>query len=535
MDKLLDKLKEIWAKIVSWWGAFTSKQRTAIVVMAVFVIFVFVGLYALLTSPNYTLLKQCDSTKEASQVTAILDEAGVKYKVSDDGLQIKVPKNDLSVANLSLGASGITSDPYSIESALSGSLTTTEADKKKKYELFLESQFENDFLVYFTAIKSAKVDIYLPDNDGTLLAKQEEAGAAIVLEIDGDFTSDNAAFLANAVATTLGCSNTNNIVIMDRSANLLFSGADDNSGPGAASSQLGVKNNAEELMNSNVKKVLQGTGVFGDVKVSTNLDIDFSSTTSTNHTYTPADGQSQGLLGEEKSYTSESQGGTSGVPGTDSNTEDSYYYSDNDYSSSTIEELYKKYLPNESIVSTEIPPGTIHYDKSSVAVSSVTYKIVSEDDVEAQGLLTGISWAEYQAANSERKPIEITDEMITLVSNATGIPQNNINIVAYEENFFVDSENKGINIADIIPIVLIAVILILLVVVVIKSMHQETVTEEPEEISVDSLLQSNPEETLDNIEVEESSETKKLIEKFVDENPEAVANLLRNWLNEDWS
>ena len=29
-------------------------------------------------------------------------------------------------------------------------------------------------------------------------------------------------------------------------------------------------------------------------------------------------------------------------------------------------------------------------------------------------------------------------------------------------------------------------------------------------------------------------ETRKLIEKFVDENPEAVANLLRNWLNEDW-
>ena len=39
---------------------------------------------------------------------------------------------------------------------------------------------------------------------------------------------------------------------------------------------------------------------------------------------------------------------------------------------------------------------------------------------------------------------------------------------------------------------------------------------------------------VDDIELEESSETKKLIEKFVDENPEAVANLLRNWLNEGW-
>ena len=56
----------------------------------------------------------------------------------------------------------------------------------------------------------------------------------------------------------------------------------------------------------------------------------------------------------------------------------------------------------------------------------------------------------------------------------------------------------------------------------------------PEELWVETLLQSNPEPVLDDIEAEQSSETKKLIEKFVDENPEAVANLLRNWLNEGW-
>ena len=31
-----------------------------------------------------------------------------------------------------------------------------------------------------------------------------------------------------------------------------------------------------------------------------------------------------------------------------------------------------------------------------------------------------------------------------------------------------------------------------------------------------------------------TGKTKKLIEKFVDENPEAVANLVRNWLNQEW-
>ena len=40
---------------------------------------------------------------------------------------------------------------------------------------------------------------------------------------------------------------------------------------------------------------------------------------------------------------------------------------------------------------------------------------------------------------------------------------------------------------------------------------------------------------LDEIEVKENLETKRQIDKFVDEKPEAVASLLRNWLaDEDW-
>lgn len=53
---------------------------------------------------------------------------------------------------------------------------------------------------------------------------------------------------------------------------------------------------------------------------------------------------------------------------------------------------------------------------------------------------------------------------------------------------------------------------------------------------VDSLLEQTAEnnEPLEDIGYNEKTETRLLIEKFVDENPEAAAQLLRNWLNEDW-
>ena len=40
---------------------------------------------------------------------------------------------------------------------------------------------------------------------------------------------------------------------------------------------------------------------------------------------------------------------------------------------------------------------------------------------------------------------------------------------------------------------------------------------------------------LEDIEFNEVSEVRRTIEKFVDEKPDAVAQLLRNWLNEDWN
>jgi flagellar M-ring protein FliF len=38
-----------------------------------------------------------------------------------------------------------------------------------------------------------------------------------------------------------------------------------------------------------------------------------------------------------------------------------------------------------------------------------------------------------------------------------------------------------------------------------------------------------------DINIEEQSELKKQIDKFVQQNPDAVAQLLRNWIADDWN
>ena len=42
------------------------------------------------------------------------------------------------------------------------------------------------------------------------------------------------------------------------------------------------------------------------------------------------------------------------------------------------------------------------------------------------------------------------------------------------------------------------------------------------------------EHQVEDIDLETKSEIRLMVEKFVDENPDASAQLLRNWLNEEW-
>ena len=127
--------------------------------------------------------------------------------------------------------------------------------------------------------------------------------------------------------------------------------------------------------------------------------------------------------------------------------------------------------------------------------------------------------------------------MLTLVSNATGIPTANISIVAYDVPIFQPEEGLSLspsNIAQIILIVLILALLLIVVLTTFKKNKEEEEVVEPE-LSVEDLLTTTQDhQNVEDIDLETKSEIRLMVEKFVDENPDASAQLLRNWLNEEW-
>ena len=146
-----------------------------------------------------------------------------------------------------------------------------------------------------------------------------------------------------------------------------------------------------------------------------------------------------------------------------------------------------------------------------------------------------MKFVELAASSSGQKK---DGKAIDNIAMGTGVAAGNISVVAYQRPYFQDKASGNIlsNVTFWLQILLAVVILGILVFVVIRSAVPLTVNETEPELSVEEMLATTREKqpAVDDIDMQEKSETRKAIEKFVDENPEAVALLLRNWLNEGW-
>ncbi|SFP90929.1 flagellar M-ring protein FliF [Lachnospiraceae bacterium XBB1006] len=537
MNNIQEKIKEIINRVIAWWKRFTTKQKILLGGLVSAVVIALVILAMVMTKPTYLTLVIADSTKEAASIKEILDsDSSIDYKIMDDDLTFKVNKKSETAAKYLLGTNKIKSEDYTIDDVVDGSFSQTEADKTKKYQIFLEKQLEED-LSAMENIESAKVNLSIPVDDGTILSRNEFTYASVALSLKKDLADGQAEGLAKFIATAVGDDSTEPITILDSEANVLFAGGDENSDAGVTSKQQGLEKSKENSMKNNIRSVLLGTNAYDNVEIGLKLVMDFTNKKTKDTQYSVADGRDEGYITSESNYENETKGGTSGIPGVSSNDSDtpSYVVDPNGTSSSTTTDSSINRALNKTETETIDRGGTVNYDDSKVAVTAITYKYYNEDALKKAGELKDKTFDEYVAEHSERTQLEVPEEYVALVADASGISEANIQMMAFEVPYFEYSSGSGRTVADYIEIALAVLIFALLGYVVFRSTRPDKVEEEEPELSVESLLESTKlEEKLEDIGYTEKSETRILIEKFVDEKPEAAASLLRNWLEEEW-
>lgn len=532
-----EQLQKIGNQILEWWKKFNTKQKALLISIVAVILLALAILAFVVGQPTMVPLVQCESAAQAGEVKELLDNDGtIKYELSQDGLTFYVDAKNEATASILLGQNSIPSQGFGIDSVFEGGFSSTEADKTKLYKVYLEEHFAEQ-LESLANVETASVTLDIPRDDGTILARDEESYAAVILSLSGEMGDDQAMGLAQYIATQLGNDSTDNVLILDSNSNVLFSGGDSSTTVGAASSQLSLQSKNENLVKSKVKDVMVGSSLYDQVEVAPKLSMNFDEEYEATREFYAPDGQTNGMIGKIDSYENETIGGVNGAaPGTDANGDDTtYVIEDGDYSSSTTTDTSTTYQNNERVTERTGAIGTIDYDASSIAIVAKNYVIYDEDTLKESGALDDMTFEEYIAANSEPVKIDVDQDYYTMVANATGFPVESISIIAYDEPIFQYSSG-GRTVSDYLQIILAVLILLLLGYVVFRSTRKDKTTEVEPELSVERLLESTKEsqEQLEDIGYTEKSETRQLIEKFVEENPEAAAALLRNWLNEEW-
>lgn len=531
----MDFFKGLPAKFLEFWNKYSSKQKTIILSVLAAVILTLVALVVLASRTKYVVLATFESTADTAAAKGYLEDSSTdfKYQISSDGLTLSVDEKQLSEARLVLGENGVSETAKEDYTWLfDNSFTTTDSERKLKSKITLQNTMATD-IRSIDGVKSASVRINLPDSSSTLFKSEEEASASILLTTTKELSEDSVEGIASYVANSLGNSNTDKIRIVDQTGQLLFEGGDTSSG--SVSSNNRIRNEVVSGIEANIRSLLV-SGIYDDAEVMANLDIQLDETYIERTEY---DTFQDGATGPKSSYylyTAENVDGIGGVVGTDANDEGipTYDIDDNNYGTSNIQVIKEGYETDKQVTTTKKAIGSINPSNSSVSIILTQYVEYDEEVLKEQGLLDNMTFAEFQAQNSDKVQVDVDESMTDIVSKATGIKNNSISIIAYQVPLFYPKETKSVNVANLLQLLLAILIVALLLFVVLKGMKTTEVTELEPELSVEALLATTKEnQSLEDIEFNEKTATRQRIEKFVEENPEAVASLLRNWLSDD--
>ncbi len=539
-----EKVKEIPEKFKVFWDKYTSKQKT-IVIAIICVVLIAIGVVAWLASrPTWSKFQVFDSVDDANTMTKALDDQSITWKASSDGKTIYVHQDDMTNALYAMSDNGLTDKGYTWDDAFNNSMSTTESEKDQKRVLALQSEIRQS-LIQYKFIDDANVFINVPESTYTVLSSDdaETAKTSITASIElndknkdllDDKTAETLAYwLANTVGTDV-----KNVIINDTDGKCIYNGnTSDGLGGVLTGGSTEYCNKLRNTIADNVTTLLIRCG-YDDAQVGTDgIQFDMNKIETLTKEYSVDDGREYGYPTNLYTYSSKGASGNGGTPGTDSNDSDTDYVNNSSSGTSNTVDVQKltDLLTNEKVQNIKQETPAIKLADSSLGIVVRKYTVYKEDDLKADGTLDKTTWDQFISQNNKISTTTVSTDEINLISAATGVSANKITVLAYNVPQFVSSTKSSNGISNYLMIILTVLIIALLIFVILRGASPLAAEDEEPELSVEQLLATTKEnQSLDDIEFSDKSETRKMIEKFVDENPEAVAQLLRNWLNDEW-
>lgn len=253
-------------------------------------------------------------TGDSAAIVQKLETMQVPYQVSADGMQIKVPTEQVGKLRMAMAAEGLPSGGgvgYEIFDKQNSFGTTAFVQNINQLRA-LEGELSRT-IATVQGVRAARVHLVLPQRE--LFAKESQpATASVFLTLRGStsLSREQIAAIQHLVAASVPQLKPGAISIIDNAGNLLARGSSDPN-DSAAGGQGGqdIRREFETRMTQQVEDLIGRTVGFGHVRASVSADMDFDRVVTNEEKFDP-EGQVARSTQTVTEKTSSSEGGGSG-------------------------------------------------------------------------------------------------------------------------------------------------------------------------------------------------------------------------------
>lgn len=274
-------LKDLAERLKSRWQGLNARQKTVYLLTGIPLLAVLVFLLNWVGKAEMAPLFTNLDAKDAAAIVERLKESQVNYELIDQGTTVLVPKKDLYELRLEMAASGIaTGGDMGWELFDQSKLGVTDFDRKLNYQRALQEELRRT-IIQLGEVDQARVHLVLPEK--SVFVEEEtppSASVALKLKLGKNLLPNQVRGIVLLVANSVEGLKEENVNVIDMEGNVLSDSIameNEVNLTGSALKQHQLQREFEHKMETQVQSLLDK--IFGPNKAIAviNADLDFAS------------------------------------------------------------------------------------------------------------------------------------------------------------------------------------------------------------------------------------------------------------------
>jgi flagellar M-ring protein FliF len=288
-------------------------------------LFVVIGIVGMVMGrqADWRVLYSSLGDKDGGAVIAQLSTMNIPYKYTEGGGAILVPADRVHDVRLKLATMGLPKGQVGgFEMMESNRFGMTQFQERLTFQRGLEGELTRSIQA-LSSVQSARVHLALPNQNG-FFREQQKPSASVLLSLHPGRVLDRAqlAGIVHLVASSVPEMNPSSVSVLDDTGKLLSAMPDGSSTAGIDAEQLMYAQQIEQMYSRRVLDILEPLVGKQNVKAQVSAELDFSQTESTTESHKP--NQTPDTSAVRSQQVVESTNGAqanppSGVPGATSN------------------------------------------------------------------------------------------------------------------------------------------------------------------------------------------------------------------------